>query len=72
MNVRAGHRLARIPVASFTNKAGTGKTAIVWKKYSTEFTAENTTTTIAFMNGGSSDNTSNGLDGVSVTLVAAP
>ena len=61
-----------VPVGSFTNKAGTGKTAIVWKKYSTEFTAENATTTIAFINGDTPDDTANGLDGVSVALVAAP
>ena len=54
---------------SFTNKAGKGKDAIVWKKFSTEFTAETDTTTIAFMNGDPADDTANGLDGVSVKLV---
>lgn len=59
-----------VPVASFTNKKGGDQQ--VWKKFSTEFTAQNPTTTIAFMNGDPPDDTANGLDGVSVTLVAAP
>ena len=54
---------------SFTNrKSGT---TLVWKKFSTQFTAQNTTTTIAFINGDPSGDTSNGLDAVSVTLVTA-
>ena len=59
-----------VPVASFTNKKGGDQQ--VWKKFSTECTAQNPTTTIAFMNGDPPDDTANGLDGVSVTLVAAP
>jgi hypothetical protein len=61
-----------VAVASFTNKGGRHGTQIDWKKFSTEFTAENSTTTIDFMNGDPPDDTGNGLDGVSVTLVAAP
>jgi hypothetical protein len=61
-----------VPIASFTNKAGKKSDKQVWKKFSTEFTAENTTTTIAFINGDPSDDTANGLDAVSVQLVKAP
>jgi hypothetical protein len=61
-----------VPIASFTNKAGKGKAAIVWKKFSTEFTAQSATSTLAFMNGDPADDTANGLDGISVTLVALP
>jgi hypothetical protein len=59
-------------VGSFTNEAGKQSDTIVWKKFSTEFTAVNNTTTIAFLNGDQSDDTANGLDGVSVKLVTAP
>jgi hypothetical protein len=54
-------------VASFTNKR-TGNQE-VWRRFSTDFTAHNATTTIAFINGDSSDDTNNGLDAVSVTPV---
>jgi hypothetical protein len=59
-----------VPFASFTNKKG-GDT-INWKKFSTEFTAQNSTTTLAFMNADSPDDTSNGIDGISVKLAAGP
>jgi hypothetical protein len=59
-----------VPVASFTNKK-TGDT-LVWKKFSTEFTAQNATTTIAFINGDGPNDTANGLDAITVELVAAP
>jgi hypothetical protein len=59
-----------VPIASFTNKKGGDQQ--VWKKFSTEFTAQNATTTIAFMNGDPPDDTANGLDAVQVKLVTAP
>jgi hypothetical protein len=59
-----------VPVGSFTNRAGQGSDKIVWKKYATEFTAQNASTTIAFINGDPPSDTGNGLDGVSVTLAA--
>lgn len=59
-----------VPVASFTNRKS-GDT-LVWKKFSTEFTAQNATTTIAFINGDGPNDTSNGLDAITVELVAAP
>jgi hypothetical protein len=61
-----------VPVASFTNKAGAHSDKIVWKKFSTEFTAQNSTTTIAFFNGDPNTDTSNGLDGVTITLAGGP
>jgi hypothetical protein len=60
------------PVATFTNKAGAGKTDIVWKKFSTEFVAQHGTTTLAFINEDPPSDTANGIDAVSVSLVAAP
>lgn len=59
-----------VPVASFTNKKG-GDT-VIWKKFSTEFIAQNQTTTIAFINGDPPDDTSCGLDAVTVKLATAP
>lgn len=59
-----------VPVASFTNRK-TGDT-LVWKKFSTEFTAQNATTMIAFINGDGPNDTSNGLDAITVELVAVP
>jgi Protein of unknown function (DUF642) len=56
-------------VGSFTNKAGQGSTVIVWRKYSTEFVAQDAKTTIALINGDPGPDTANGLDAVSVTLV---
>jgi len=61
-----------VPVAGFTNKGGTHSDKIVWKKFSAEFVAQHSTTTIAFMNGDSPNDTANGLDGVSVDLAGAP
>jgi len=60
------------PVASFTNKGGKGSDTLDWKKFTTEFTAQNSKTTIAFTNGDAPDDTSNGLDDVTVKLVTAP
>lgn len=60
------------PIASFTNKGGKNSDTLDWKKFTTEFTAQNSTTTIAFINGDTPDDTSNGLDGVKVKLVTAP
>jgi hypothetical protein len=59
-----------VQVGSFTNKKDGGQ--MVWKKFSTQFTAQNTTTTIAFINGDPVDDTADGLDAVSVKLVSAP
>jgi hypothetical protein len=59
-----------VSVASFTSKK-TGDT-LVWKKFSTEFTAQNASTTIAFFNGDGPNDTANGLDAITVELVAAP
>lgn len=61
-----------VPLASFTSKAGKGSSSQVWKKFSTEFVAENAQTAIAFINGDPAGDFDNGLDGVSVTLVIAP
>jgi hypothetical protein len=60
------------PLASFTNKGGRHSDKIDWKRFSTEFTAEGTTTTIAFINGDPGSDTANGLDDVSVQLQHAP
>ena len=59
-----------VPFASFTNRRNAGEQA--WKRFSTEFTAQNATTTIAFMNGDPPGDTANGLDAVSVKLVTEP
>ena len=56
------------PVASFTNRAGRGQLTQVWKKFSTEFVAQNASTRIEFFNGDPPDDADNGVDGVSVTL----
>jgi hypothetical protein len=53
-------------VASFTNKCGKGKTVLCWRKFSTDFVATGTQTTIAFINGDPANDTSNALDGVTV------
>jgi hypothetical protein len=58
-----------VQVGSFTNRKDGGQ--LVWKKFSYPFTAQNATTTIAFMNGDPADDTANGLDAVSVALVTA-
>ncbi len=63
-------RIDGLPVASFTNSQNS--TNEVWQKFSTEFTAQNATTTIAFINGDPSGDTNAGLDGVSVNLVTGP
>ena len=44
----------------------------VWRKFSTQFVAGAAQTTIAFRNGDPANDTDNGIDAVSVTLVAAP
>jgi hypothetical protein len=59
-------------VASFTNKSGNGSTAQVWRKFSTEFVATKFNTQIALINGDPSGDSHNGLDAVSVILVAGP
>ena len=60
------------PVASFTNKDGKNSTQLVWRKFSTDFVAQNPKTTIALINGDPPPDTANGLDAVSVKLAAAP
>jgi hapalindole biogenesis HpiC1 cyclase-like protein len=60
-------------VLAATNSRGKGTPKQVWEKFSTTFVAPTTTTsptaTIAFINGDPSNDTTNGLDGV--TIVAA-
>jgi hypothetical protein len=58
-------------VASFTNK-GKNDAQIVWKKFTTDFVAQNATTAVSLTNADPPGDTANGLDAVSVTLVAAP
>jgi hypothetical protein len=53
-------------------KGKNGSDTQVWRKFSTQFVAQGTKTTIAFENGDPANDTDNGIDGVSVTLVAAP
>jgi hypothetical protein len=60
------------PAGSFTNIGGKDSNKIDWKKFGVDFTAEGDTTTIAFMNGDPPNDTANGLDGVSVKLIAGP
>lgn len=55
-------------VMSATNRAGRGKTSVVWRKFSLTFTAARRNTRVAFINGDNDD--LNGLDAVS--LVPAP
>jgi hypothetical protein len=57
-----------VAVASFTNIRGQGTTALSWRKFSTDFVAAGTQTTIAFINGDPSNDNSNGIDAVSVVL----
>jgi hypothetical protein len=59
------------PAGTFTNSKKSGDT-MVWQKFSTEFVAEKPKTTIAFVNGDPPTDNCNGLDGISVALVAAP
>ena len=59
-----------VPVASFTNRRG-GDT-LTWRRFSTEFTATNATTTVAFINGDGPNDTSCGLDAVVIRPVTAP
>ena len=49
-----------------TNDQGAGSTAIVWKQFTLDFTASASSTTIAFMNGDSSNDNSNLLDDVTL------
>jgi hypothetical protein len=58
--------------ASFTNKAGKGETSQKWKKFSTDFVAATSKTTITFMNGDAPDDAENGLDGVTAKPAGAP
>lgn len=55
-----------VSVASFTNKCGKGSAVLCWRRFSMDFVAKGTQTTIAFINGDPPGDTSNGLDGVSV------
>jgi hypothetical protein len=56
---------ARVFVA--TNSAGSGKKVLIWKRYAVSIAASSGETSIAFINGDPSNDTSNGLDGVSLT-----
>lgn len=53
-------------VLAATNSRGAGQTKLVWKLFTIGFTAQGSTTTIAFMNGDPSSDTNNGLDCVNV------
>ncbi len=55
-------------IASFTTKAKSGSTQQQWRKFTAEFTAQGKKSSIAFINGDPSDDTDNGLDGISVQL----
>jgi hypothetical protein len=57
------------PLTSFTNKGGADDMALTWRKFTAEFTAEHANTTITFMNGDAANDGSNGIDGISVSLV---
>ncbi|MBV8799183.1 MAG: DUF642 domain-containing protein [Alphaproteobacteria bacterium] len=57
---------------TFVNSSKKGANTMVWQKFSTDFVAQNTKTTIAFVNGDPSSDNCNGLDGISVALAAAP
>ena len=59
-------------IAAFTNTSPPGTTTQRWRKFSTEFVAQGSTTTVALINGDPPSDTNNGLDGVSVTFVATP
>lgn len=61
-----------VAVGSFTNSRGMGSSAIDWKKATQTFVAQNATTTIALINGDPGADTANGLDRVSIALVAGP
>jgi hypothetical protein len=53
-------------VFSATNSRGTGKTAMVWQKFTATITATSSRTTISFVNGDLSGDTLNGLDAISL------
>jgi hypothetical protein len=53
-----------------TNSKGTGESKQVWQKFATTITAASGHTTIAFMNGDSPSDNSNGLDLVSLVVQA--
>jgi hypothetical protein len=50
-----------------TNKAGTGSSKEVWRKFATTFTATAATTTLSFINADPSGDEQNGLDSVTLT-----
>jgi hypothetical protein len=51
-------------ILAATNTLGKGSTTQVWKRFATTFTATGSSTTISFINGDPSTDTSNGLDAV--------
>jgi hypothetical protein len=51
------------------NTAGKGTDTQVWRGFAVKFTARTSETTITFINGDPADDTSNGLDDVSLELV---
>ena len=53
-------------VLAATNSRGTGQTKLVWKLFTLGFTAQGSTTTLAFINGDPASDTNNGLDCVTV------
>jgi hypothetical protein len=58
-----------VPVASFTNKRNSGDTQD-WRKFSMQFVAAGSRTTIALLNADPAGDFDNGLDDVSVSLVS--
>ena len=56
-------------LATALNTEGKGTDTQIWRGFAVKFTAKRSETTITFINGDPSDDTSNGLDGVSLELV---
>lgn len=61
-----------VQIAAFVAKGKKDSDTQVWRKFSTQFVAQGAQSTIEFMNGDPSNDTDNGIDGVTVTLVDAP
>jgi hypothetical protein len=61
-----------VQIATFVAKGKEGSDTQVWRKFSTQFVTQSAQSTIEFMNGDPSNDTDNGIDAVSVTLVAVP
>ncbi len=57
-------------VLAATNSGGSGTKTMNWKRFITSFVATSTSTKIGFINGDPANDNSNGLDNVSVSVVA--